>query len=120
MIFYCSRPLRIFSRLSSKLASATAFEALAGFQVLLADLFTSYWLILSAEASSTAFSSLRKSRPSILNELKAVVEACTESVDQEEVKRSARSTRKRARACKAVSGASFEYSLKKILRGLEQ
>ena len=54
------------------------------------------------------------------NELKAVVEAFAESVDQEEVKRSARSTWKRARACKAVTGASFEGSLEKILRGLEQ
>lgn len=78
------------------------------------------WLTLSVKASTTAFGSLRKSRPSILNELKTVVEACTESVDQEEVKRSARGTRKRARACKAVAGDSFECSLKKILRGLEQ
>ena len=52
--------------------------------------------------------------------MKAVVEAFAESVDQEEAKRSARSTWKRARACKAVAGASFEGSLKKILRGLEQ
>ena len=52
--------------------------------------------------------------------MKAVVEAFAESVDQEEVKRSARSTWKRARACKAVAGASFEGSLEKILRGLEQ
>ena len=56
---------------------------------------------------------VRKSRPSTLNELKAVVEAFAESVDQEEVKRS-------ARACKAVAGASFEGSLEKILRALEQ
>ena len=35
---------------------------------------------------------LRKSRPSTLTELKAVVEAFAESVDPEEVKRSARST----------------------------
>ena len=59
---------------------------------------------------------VRKSKPSTLNELKAVVEAFAESVDQEEVKRSARSTWKRARACKAVAGASFEGSLEKILR----
>ena len=37
-----------------------------------------------------------------------------------EVKRSARSTWKRPRACKAVAGASFAGSLEKILRGLEQ
>ena len=41
---------------------------------------------------------VRKSRPSTLNELKAVVEVFAESIDQEEVKRSARSTWKRARA----------------------
>ena len=57
---------------------------------------------------------VRKSKPSTLNELKAVVEAFAESVDQEGLKRSARST------CKAVTGASFEGSLEKILRGLEQ
>ena len=67
-----------------------------------------------------AMEEVRKSRPSILNELKAVVEAFAESVDQEEVKRSARSIWKCARACKAVAGASFEGSLEKILRGLEQ
>ena len=52
-------------------------------------------------------------------ELKAVVEAFAESVDPEEVKRSARSTWKRARACRAVAGASFEGSLQKILKGLD-
>ena len=35
---------------------------------------------------------MRKSRPSTLTELKAVVEAFAESVDPENVKRSARST----------------------------
>ena len=67
-----------------------------------------------------AMEEVRKSKQSTLNELKAVVEAFAESVDQEEVKRSARSTWKRARACKAVAGASFEGSLEKNLRGLEQ
>ena len=67
-----------------------------------------------------AMEEVRKSKHSTLNELKAVVEAFAESVDQEEVKRSARSTWNRARACKAVAGASFEGSLEKILRGLEQ
>ena len=62
----------------------------------------------------------RKSRPSTLTELKAMVEAFAESVDQGEVKRSARSTWKRVWAFKAVAGASFEGSLEKILRGLEQ
>jgi len=60
---------------------------------------------------------LRKSRPSTLTELKAVVEAFAESVDPEEVKRSARSTWNRARACRAVAGTSFKGSLKKILKG---
>ena len=51
--------------------------------------------------------------------LKAVVDAFAESVDPEEVRRSARSTWNFARACRAVAGASFEGSLKKILMGLE-
>ena len=62
---------------------------------------------------------MRKSRPSTLTELKAFVEALANSVDPEEVKRSARSTWNRARACRAVAGASFEGSVKKILKGLE-
>ena len=49
----------------------------------------------------------RKSRPSTLNELKAVLEAFAESVDPEEVRRSARSTYNCARACTAVAGESF-------------
>ena len=61
---------------------------------------------------------VRRSRPATLDQLKAVVEAFAESVDQEEVEKSARSTRKRAQACKAVGGTSFEGSLKKILDGL--
>ena len=51
--------------------------------------------------------------------LKAVVDAFAESVDPEEVRRSARSNLNCARACRAVAGASFEGSLKKILKGLE-
>ena len=39
-----------------------------------------------------AMEEVRKSRPSTLTELKAVVEAFAESVDPEEVRRSARST----------------------------
>ena len=45
--------------------------------------------------------------------LKAVVDAFAESVDPEEVRRSARSNLNCARACRAVAGASFEGSLKK-------
>ena len=52
---------------------------------------------------------MRKSRPSTLTELKAIVEALAKSVDPEEVRRSARSTWNPARAC----------SLMKILVGLE-
>ena len=62
---------------------------------------------------------VRKSRPSTLTKLKAVVEAFAESVDPEEVKRSAKSTWNRARACRAVAGTSFKGSLKKIPMGLE-
>ena len=43
---------------------------------------------------------VRKSRPSTLTELKAVVRAFAESVEPEKVKRSARSTWNRTRACK--------------------
>ena len=50
---------------------------------------------------------VRKSRPSTLTELKAVVEAFAESVEPEEVRRSARSTWNPARACRAVAGESF-------------
>ena len=53
---------------------------------------------------------VRKNRPSTLTKLKAVVEAFAESVDPEEVNRSARSTLNRARACRAcraVAGESF-------------
>ena len=62
---------------------------------------------------------VRKSRPSSLTEVKAVVKAFAESVDPEEVKRSARSTWNRARACRVVAGPSSEGSLKKILKGLD-
>ena len=63
---------------------------------------------------------VRRSRPSTLTELKAVWEAFAESVDPEEVKRSAKSLWNRARACRAVAGTSLiKGSLKKILKGLE-
>ena len=55
---------------------------------------------------------VRKSRPSPLTKLKAVVGAFAESVDPEEVKRSAR-TWSRARACRAVARTSFKGRLKK-------
>ena len=50
---------------------------------------------------------VRKRGPSTLTELKAVVEAFAESVEPEEVRRSARSTWNPARACRAVAGESF-------------
>ena len=59
---------------------------------------------------------VRKSRPSTLTELKAMVEAFAESVDLEEERRSAKSTWNCARACRTVASASFEGSLKKILK----
>ena len=70
-----------------------------------------FWLVVMEE--------VRKSRPSTLTELKAVVEAFAESVDLEEVRRSARSTWNRAIACRAVASASFEGSVKKIVKGVE-
>ena len=62
---------------------------------------------------------VRKRRPSTLTKLKAVVGAFAESVDPEEVKRSAKSTWNRARVCRVVAGPSFKGSLKKILKGLQ-
>ena len=44
----------------------------------------------------------------------------TESLDQEEVVKSARHLRQRARACRHVGGATFEGSLKRILRDLDR
>ena len=64
---------------------------------------------------------VRKSRPctSTLTELKAVADAFAERVEPKEVRRSARSTWHRARVCRAVADASFEDSLKKVLKGQE-
>ena len=81
-----------------KLAPANALQALARFQVLLT---TIAWPARSPDMSCLDFWSwggivameeVRKRGPSTLTELKAVVEAFAESVDQEEVKRSARNT----------------------------
>ena len=54
-----------------------------------------------------------------LTELKRVVESFAESLDQEEVVKSARHLRQRAKACKHVGGATFEGSLKRILKDLD-
>ena len=48
-----------------------------------------------------------------------MVESFAESLDQEEVVKSARHLRQRAKACKHVGGATFEGSLKRILKDLD-
>ena len=63
---------------------------------------------------------VRKSKPSTLAELKTTVESFAESLNQEEVVKSARHFRQRARACRHVGGATFEGSLKRILRDLDR
>ena len=65
-----------------------------------------------------AMQEIRRSKPSTLTELKRVVESFAESLDQEEVVKSARHLRQRAKACKHVGGATFEGSLKRILKDL--
>ena len=79
-----------------KLAPAKALQAPTLFQVLLT---TIAWPAKSPDMSCLDFwfwvvvmEEVRKSRPSTLTELKAMVEAFAESVDLEEVRRSARST----------------------------
>ena len=47
------------------------------------------------------------------------MEAFPESVKPKEVKKSARTTWNRARACRTIAGTSFEGNLKKILKDLE-
>ena len=49
-----------------------------------------------------------------------MVESFAESLDQEEVVKSARHLRQHARACRHVGGATFEGSLKRILRDLDR
>ena len=63
---------------------------------------------------------VRKSKPSTLAELKTTVESFAESLNQDEVVKSARHLRQRAKACRHVGGATFEGSLKKILRDLDR
>ena len=93
-----------------KLVPANALQAVARFQVLLT---TIAWSTKSPDMSCLDFwfclvvmEEVRKSRPSTLTELKAVVKVFVESVEPEEVKGSARSTWNRARACRAVTGAT--------------
>ena len=118
-----SKPFRIFFKVPSKLAPATALQSLARFQVLLTSI---AWPAKSPDMSCLDFlfwlvvmEAVRKIRPSTLTELKAVGEAFAESVDSEVMKRSAKSTWNRARACRAVTSTNFKGSLKKILKGLE-
>ena len=56
---------------------------------------------------------VRRSLPATLAELKAIVEVFAESLEEEEVTNATRGIMKRARACRAVGGAAFEYKLKK-------
>ena len=63
---------------------------------------------------------VRRSKPSTLAELKRTVESFVESLDQEEVVKSARHIRQRARACMHFGGATFEGGLNRILRDLDQ
>ena len=102
---------------------ATTLQALARFLVLLADLFTSSGSTLAAKASTTAMSSVRvegllflTSSITIKQNQKSRQLVSGDLVGQAMV---VRSTWKSARACRAVTGASFEGSLKKILKGLE-
>ena len=62
---------------------------------------------------------VRRSKPSTLAELKRTVESFAESLDQEEVVKSVRHIRQRARACKHVDGATFEGGLKRIMKDLD-
>ena len=78
-----------FLRLPPKLAPVTALQALAQFKVLLT---TIAWPAKSPDMScldfwfwGVAMEEVRKSRPSTLTELKAVVKAFAESVEPEEV-----------------------------------
>ena len=102
---------------------ATALQALARFQVFLADIFTSSGSTLSAKASTKALRSVRVEGLLSLT--------CSITTTQNQKSRQimsgdlagqamvVRSTWNRARACRAVAGASFDGTLKKILKGLE-
>ena len=103
-----------------KLVPATALQDLARFQVLLADLFTSSASILSARASTTALKLVRmEGLTSSLTTTQNQKPRQLMSGDLAGQVMVVRSTYKSARACRAVAGASFEGSLKKILKGLE-
>ena len=128
---WCSWPFRTFFRLSSKLASATALQTLARCQVLLADLFTSFGSTLSAKASATALSSVRVEVEGLLFFTSSI------ATPQKQKSRQLMSIVKRRLArqwwwgllteehlelcqgLRAVAGAGFEGSLKKIQKGLE-
>jgi hypothetical protein len=61
---------------------------------------------------------IRRSKPPTFTELKKTVESFADSLEKVEVMKAARHVRKRAQACRVVGGASFEGSLKKIIREL--
>lgn len=65
-----------------------------------------------------AMAEVRRNPPNTLVELKNIVEGFAESLEEEEVTKAARGIMKRARACRAVGGAAFEYKLDKILKSL--
>ena len=104
-----------------KLSPATALQALVRYQVLLADLFTSSGSTLSAKASATALSSVRVEGLLFLTSSIATPKTRRQlmSGDLAGQAMMVRSTWNRARACRAIAGANFEGSLKKILKVLE-
>ena len=106
-----------------KLVPATALQALARFHVLLAELFISSRSTISAKASTTALSSVR------VEGLLFLTSSITTNQNQKSRQLMSgdfagqamlvRSTWKSARAYRTVAGASFEGSLKNILKGLD-
>ena len=104
------------------MTQATARQALARFQVLLADLLTSSRSTLSAKASTMALSSVRVDGLLFLTSSIATPQNQKSrqlmSGDLAGQAMLVRSTWNHARACKAVANVSFEVTLKKSLRVL--
>ena len=55
---------------------------------------------------------LRKVKPTDLEDLKHIVEGFSESLEQDKVKKVARTVKNRVKACKEANGDGFEYRLK--------
>ena len=55
---------------------------------------------------------LRKVKPADLEDLKQMVEGFAESLEEDEVKKVARTVKNWALACKEAGGGAFEYRLK--------